>query len=299
MSEELIHRQGDCPAEVMRRETDIAGVCGEIVRRTAQTIGRRQYVRVEGWQSIASAHGCMPSIRTVTALDDGSVAAMADLIRIADGAVIASAEGYVGMDEPTWSGRPAYARRAMAQTRAMSRVCRTAFAHIVVMIDANLSTTPAEEVPAEGFIDDHPNGPAATIAMPKPAAPKPAPKPAPRPAPPQQTPPSPGAPAGDWRSVMVHFGNDKGKTLGELGARSLEYWMYVWQPRPYNGSISGADVRLRAAADAARAELGTAQQQPDQSGRLFGASAGDFDPGGYDNDIGDHDGAHECDDIPF
>jgi RNase H-fold protein (predicted Holliday junction resolvase) len=33
----------------------------------------------------------------------------------------------------------------MAQTRAISRVCRSAFAHCVVLIDADLSTTPAEE----------------------------------------------------------------------------------------------------------------------------------------------------------
>jgi hypothetical protein len=37
----------------------------------------------------------------------------------------------------------------MAQTRAISRVCRSAFAHVVVLIDKELSTTPAEEVPRE------------------------------------------------------------------------------------------------------------------------------------------------------
>src|SRR3546814_11290148 len=49
--------------------------------------------------------------------------------------------------------RAAYAIRAMAQTRAISRACRSAFAHVVVMIDADLATTPAEEVPDGGFID--------------------------------------------------------------------------------------------------------------------------------------------------
>jgi hypothetical protein len=33
----------------------------------------------------------------------------------------------------------------MAQTRAISRVCRSAFAHCVVLISSDLSTTPAEE----------------------------------------------------------------------------------------------------------------------------------------------------------
>jgi uncharacterized protein (DUF3820 family) len=41
----------------------------------------------------------------------------------------------------------------MCQTRAISRACRSAFAHIVVLIDKSLSTTPAEEVPYGGFQD--------------------------------------------------------------------------------------------------------------------------------------------------
>jgi hypothetical protein len=143
----------DGPAELMRQSTDVAGVCREIVKRTARTIGNRQYVQVEGWQSIATAHGCMPSIAKVEMLPDGSVIAIAELRRMSDGIVLATAEGYVGMDESTWGGRAAYARRAMAQTRAMSRVCRTAFAHVVVLIDENLSTTPAEEVQEGGFVE--------------------------------------------------------------------------------------------------------------------------------------------------
>jgi hypothetical protein len=35
----------------------------------------------------------------------------------------------------------------------MSRACRSAFAHVVVMIDRDLGTTPAEEVPEGGFVD--------------------------------------------------------------------------------------------------------------------------------------------------
>jgi hypothetical protein len=42
--------------------------------------------------------------------------------------------------------RPDYAIRAMAQTRAISRACRSAFAHVVVMMNAGLETTPAEEM---------------------------------------------------------------------------------------------------------------------------------------------------------
>lgn len=149
----------DNPGALMTRATDVAGVCGEIVKRTAQHIQGRKYVRVEGWQSIAAAYGCVASSNKVEKVD-GGVRATGELHRISDGALIATAEGFVGEDEPTWYGgivvsygkektlpkRPDYAIRAMAQTRAISRVCRSAFAFVVVMIDGNLSTTPAEEM---------------------------------------------------------------------------------------------------------------------------------------------------------
>jgi hypothetical protein len=76
---------------------------------------------------------------------------------MSDGQLIATGEGFVGEDETTWYGgkdkrgkihekRADYAIRAMAQTRAMSRAGRTAFAHVVVMMKAGLATTPAEEM---------------------------------------------------------------------------------------------------------------------------------------------------------
>ena len=144
------------PGTLMTQATDVAGVCGEIVKRTALTIQGRKYVRVEGWQSIAAAYGCIASSKNVEFVN-GGVRAIGELHRISDGALIASAEGFVGQDEPTWFGgenqygkklpkRADFAIMAMAQTRAISRVCRTAFAFVVVMIDSKLSTTPAEEM---------------------------------------------------------------------------------------------------------------------------------------------------------
>jgi len=70
-----------------------------------------------------------------------------DLVRLSDGEIVASAEGYLGVDEGMWARRPRYARRAMAQTRATSRACRSALAWIVPLLDAGLETTPAEEIP--------------------------------------------------------------------------------------------------------------------------------------------------------
>jgi hypothetical protein len=146
-----------------RQATDVAGVCKDIVHQTAQSIGGRKYVRVEGWQAIATAHGCVASARDVEKIE-GGWRAIGEVRRMDSGSVIATAEGFLGTDEPVWAKRPEYAKRAMCQTRAISRACRSAFAHVVVLIGGGLETTPAEEVPAEGFND----------------SPRPAPRQAPR-----------------------------------------------------------------------------------------------------------------------
>lgn len=131
--------------DTYRTATNAATLCGEIVKATAQNIQGRKYVKVEGWLALAAAHGCLVSIAKVEMVE-GGVRAVAELKRMADGLVLATAEGFVGEDEPMWQKRPVYARRAMAQTRASSRVCRSAFSHCVVLIDRNLGTTPAEEM---------------------------------------------------------------------------------------------------------------------------------------------------------
>ena len=98
---------------------------------------------------MAAACGYSPRISEVQVLENEDIRAVCELVRLSDGEVVARAEGYVGVDETTWSRRPRYARRAMAQTRATSRACRSALAWIVPLLDAGLETTPAEEIPHE------------------------------------------------------------------------------------------------------------------------------------------------------
>jgi hypothetical protein len=150
--------------DVYRMSTDAAHICRQIVLATAREIQGRKYVQVEGWQAIAVAHACAASSCNVERVD-GGFKAVGQVRRMDTGAVIAEAEGFVGEDEATWFGgtiktkygektlpkRPDFAIRAMAQTRAISRACRSAFAHVVVQIDKNLGTTPAEEM--MGVID--------------------------------------------------------------------------------------------------------------------------------------------------
>jgi hypothetical protein len=136
--------------DAYRASTDAAGVCGAIVKATAIKIQGRKYVQIEGWQAIAIAHGCIVSARDVEKID-GGFRAIGEVRRMSDGALLATAEGFLGDDEQTWAKRPMFARRAFVQTRAMSRACRSAFAHVVVMIDKDLGTTPAEEM--QGIYD--------------------------------------------------------------------------------------------------------------------------------------------------
>lgn len=136
-------------AEAYRASTDAAGMCREIVMRTAKNISGRKHVSVEGWEAIAIAHGCAASALDVQRVNDegmGGFKCVGVVRRMSDGQEIARGEGFLGDDEQMWSKRAVYARRAMCQTRAISRACRSAFAHVVVMIDQGLSTTPAEEM---------------------------------------------------------------------------------------------------------------------------------------------------------
>lgn len=137
------------PRQVMERNQSVANACREIVMRCSVKLQGKQYIQAEGWQALANLSGYSPRIDEVQELDNGDCRAVCSLVRLADGEVIARAEGYVGTDERTWANRPRYARRAMAQTRATSRACRSALAFLVPLIDASLSTTPAEEIPVE------------------------------------------------------------------------------------------------------------------------------------------------------
>jgi hypothetical protein len=160
MNELTVIRPNGADVDAYRASTEAANLCKEIVVATSSNIQGRRYVSVEGWQAIARAHGCAAGASHVERVD-GGVRAVGEVRDILTGQLVAQAEGFVGEDEPTWFGgdtgrkvlpkRPDYAIRAMAQTRAMSRACRSAFAHVVVMMNAGLATTPAEEVPQEGF----------------------------------------------------------------------------------------------------------------------------------------------------
>ena len=135
------------PQSVVTRGQATANACRAIVMQCSMQLQGRRYIKAEGWQALAASCGYSPRIGTVEELSNGDIRAVCDLVRLSDGEIVASAEGYLGVDEGMWAKRPRYARRAMAQTRATSRACRSALAWIVPLLDAGLETTPAEEIP--------------------------------------------------------------------------------------------------------------------------------------------------------
>jgi hypothetical protein len=156
----------------------VAELCKSIVEATAIKLAGKNYIPIEGWQSIAAAWGCTPSTEEPVRTEDG-YRVKAILRRDSDGAILSTAYGFVGDDEALWAKRSRHANEGMAQTRAMSRVCANKFRFIPVLMKiADLATTPFEEMPG---VDDHPShsrNPEPPPARPKAAAePKPEPEP--------------------------------------------------------------------------------------------------------------------------
>jgi hypothetical protein len=155
------------------KSNKVAELCKAIVEATAIKLGGKNYIPIEGWQSIAAAWGCTPSTEEPQRTEDG-YRVKALLKRDSDGYVISTAYGFVGDDEPLWAKRTRHANEGMAQTRAMSRVCANKFRFIPVLMQIeNLATTPFEEMPG---VDDHPShsrNPEPPPALRKPAEPEP------------------------------------------------------------------------------------------------------------------------------
>ena len=66
-------------------------------------------------------------------------------------------------------------------------------------------------------------------------------------------------------NLVIHFGKNKGKTLGELPANSLDWYIKEFQPKPYNGKISPQDVALREALDRLASKRGGSSEPEDNA----------------------------------
>jgi len=146
----------ESPSHFMQRHTDMATVLGKFImdRKLYKVIQDRKYVMVEGWTTLGGMIGVLPREVEVKRLEDGGYEAIVELVQATTGLVIGRASALCGMDEKTWAGRPEYARRSMAITRATGKAYRLGFSWIVKL--AGYEATPAEEMPIEGVAKEIP-----------------------------------------------------------------------------------------------------------------------------------------------
>jgi uncharacterized protein YciI len=140
----------DNPAEVVERAATVAKTLADLVRRQnlIVRIGQSEHVRVEGWTLLGSMLGVFPVVTWTRPVmrDEEQVGWEARVeARTRGGEVVGAAEAECLSDERTWKGRDDYARRSMAQTRAVSKALRLPLGFVMQL--AGFDPTPAEEMP--------------------------------------------------------------------------------------------------------------------------------------------------------
>lgn len=135
------------PHEQVTYATKMATVLADIIEKQKlySTIGGKNHVRVEGWQTLGTFIGITAREREVTRLADGSYVAFVDLIKFSDGTVVGGASSLCSVNEKRWGSADEFARRSMAITRATGKAFRSNFAWIITL--AGYEPCPAEEMP--------------------------------------------------------------------------------------------------------------------------------------------------------
>lgn len=131
---------------LMQRNAELADAVRAYVLAHTTQIKGKGHLQIEAWACIAGAAGCSLASNHVERQEDGCMAT--GVVRTRAGVDIGQGFGFCGRDEARWAKADTHAVISMAQTRAMSKAASGVFRHIVPLIDASLSTTPAEEMPA-------------------------------------------------------------------------------------------------------------------------------------------------------
>jgi hypothetical protein len=136
----------DDPLEIMQRTSEIATALKEFVKAQGLTVNikGREYIEVAGWQMLGMMLGVSPVVQHTTAIQEGWEA-RAEL-HDRSGRVVGAGEAECLTSEKDWKSRDDYARRSMAQTRAIGKAYRNTFGFIAQA--AGYEVLPAEE--AEG-----------------------------------------------------------------------------------------------------------------------------------------------------
>lgn len=142
------------PKQMMTYAIEIADTLTSVLRARGMTQkfggSQQEHVKSEGWQLAGSLMGFTASEGPATELADGSYEAIMELRSASTGKVLAVASARCGADEPNWRGKPKFARRSMAYTRALGRVYCQNFRWLIHL--AGFSGTPAEEL--DGLSDE-------------------------------------------------------------------------------------------------------------------------------------------------
>jgi hypothetical protein len=137
------------PAQAMQQMTQVADTLAAVVHKQnlVKRIGQSDHVLVEGWTFLGSLLGVFPIVVWTKPVirDEQQVGWEARVeARTRAGELVGAAEAECLTDEGTWKGRPDYARRSMAQTRAVSKALRMPLGFVMQL--AGFNPTPAEEM---------------------------------------------------------------------------------------------------------------------------------------------------------
>jgi hypothetical protein len=137
----------DDPVEVVQKASAVAAALKDILRsqRMVQDIRGKEYVKVEGWQTLGSMLGVVPVVAWTREIEGGWEARVE--ARTLDGRVIGAAEAMcVAAEGGNWGAKAtSNSRRSMAQTRAVSKALRGPLGFVVTL--AGYEATPYEEMP--------------------------------------------------------------------------------------------------------------------------------------------------------
>lgn len=145
---EYLVRAETTPTEVVARASEQARAVIDVVekKKLYGNIKGKKFLTVEAWQLVAAFNGLSPVVEKVERTEhDGAQGWQARcVIYNAQGRQVGAGEAECLDDEDNWRGKPDYQLKSMAQTRAVSKACRTILSFVVAL--AGYEVTPYEEM---------------------------------------------------------------------------------------------------------------------------------------------------------
>lgn len=141
------------PSEMVEFGKKAANLLRDIIEKQEDklVINKKIYIQFSGWQTIAAFFGSTVAVTEVHGIVDEQkelIGFQAEAVVInKNEKVISRAFASCSHDEPTWSKKPEFMLRSMAQTRACAKALRNVYGWVMVL--AGYESTPAEEMTDE------------------------------------------------------------------------------------------------------------------------------------------------------